>query len=100
MIRCLNRSRAKWRLEYINQLRKRLIYLETEDGVTNTLCTAITEWFDTEEVISSNYEPKYHQSLIAQTNIGWRQIFMGRLSHEWLTLQGCYTTKDNIYQES
>jgi len=26
--------------------------------------------------------------------------FMGRLSQEWLTLQGSYTTTDDIYRES
>ena len=100
MIRCLDRSRTKWRLQYINRIRTRLIYLETDKGVTNALCTAITEWFDTKEVKLVNYDPKYHQALITQTNIGWRQIFMGRLSQDWLTLQGSYTTDDDIYRES
>jgi len=100
MIRCLDRSRAKRRLQYINQLRKRLEYLVTDDGITNTLCTTITEWFDTEKVIITNYHQQYHQALITQINIGWRHIFMGRLSQEWLTLQGSYTTTDNIYWES
>ena len=98
MIRCLDRSRAKWRLHYITKLRTRLDYLETDVGLTNTFCTAITEWFDTEQVTIENYPEKYHRALITQTNIGWRQLFMGRISQEWLTLQGSYTTTDDIYR--
>ena len=100
MVRCLDRSRAKWRIKYIMKLRKKLDYLETDAGLTNTFCTAITEWFDTEQVTIEKYPIQYHRSLITQTNIGWRQLFMGRLSQEWLTLQGSYTTTDDIYRES
>ena len=97
MIRCPDKSRAKWRLQDIKQLRTRLGYLKTDEGLTNALCTALTavnrltKWFDTKEVILDNYDPKYHQALTTQTNIGWRHIYMSRLSQEWLTLQGSYT---------
>jgi len=42
----------------------------------------------------------YKRAIISQTNIRWRQTFMGRLSQEWLTIQGSYTTNDDIYRES
>jgi len=63
MIRFLDRSRAKWRIQYIQQLRNQLDYLETDAGVTNTLCTAITQWFDTEQVTIKKYSKQYRRAL-------------------------------------
>ena len=90
MIRCPDMTRAKWRLQYINQLRTRLEYLETDDGLINMFWNTLTEWFDTETVTVNKYPQIYRRALTTQTNIGWRQIFMGRLSQDWLTLQGSY----------
>lgn len=42
IIRCPDATRTKRRIQYINQLRKRLEYLETDYGLVGTLCTAIT----------------------------------------------------------
>ena len=38
--------------------------------------------------------------MITQSNIGWRQIFMGRISREWLDLQGSQTTESGTRREA
>ena len=88
MIRCLDQTRNKWRVHYITTLRNRLKLFNTKPGITDTLCTAITEWFDTCTVTISKYHPKYHSALQSQLQIGWRHIFTGKLSTEWQHLQG------------
>ena len=42
------------------------------------------------------YSKKYKEALTSQTNIGWRHIFMGRLSQEWLTIQAIPQTMTSI----
>ena len=42
MICCPDKTRAKWRLQYINQLQTRLEYLETDNGLTNALFTDLS----------------------------------------------------------
>ena len=68
-------------------IRHRLEYLETDFGLMETLCQAVTEWFDHEKVDIDKHSVKYHRALITQNNIGWRHIFMGRISQEWLKTQ-------------
>ena len=80
LIRCLDQTRNKWRVHYITTLKNRLKLFNTKPGITDTLCTAITEWFDTCTVTISKYHPKYHSALQSQLQIGWRHIFTGKLS--------------------
>ena len=43
---------------------------------------------------------KYHRALITQNNIGWRQIFMGRISQEWLKIQGSNMTTNGTRRKA
>ena len=60
IIQCPEATRAKCRLQYINQLQKSHKYLETDYGLINTFCNAIIEWFDTEKATIANYPDKCH----------------------------------------
>jgi hypothetical protein len=64
-----------------------LDYLETEFAITETLCTAIAEWFETETVEIRKYPVRFHAALTSQETIGWRHLFAGKISQEWLLLQ-------------
>ena len=79
MIRCNDATRLKWRRKYIRLIKQRMEYLETDFGLMETFCHAVTYWFDNEKVNIDKYPVKYHRALITQNNIGWRQIFMGRI---------------------
>ena len=63
-------------------------------------CQAVTEWFDHEKVDIDKYPVKYHRALITQNNIGWRHIFMGRISQEWLKIQGSNMTTNGTRREA
>ena len=45
------------------------------------------------EVNEEKFPKKYHKVLYSQANIGWNQLFMGRISQEWLQLY------KNIYEK-
>jgi len=92
IIRCTSPSRIKTRTQLLGALRRRLDYLETEFAITETLCTAIAEWFETEVVEVEKYPIRFHAALKSQETIGWRHLFAGKLSQEWLLLQEHSTT--------
>ena len=100
MIRCNDATRLQWRRKYIRLIRHRLEYLETDVGLMETFCQAVTEWFDHEKVNIDKYPVKYHRALITQNNIGWRHIFMGRISQEWLEIQGSKMTTNGTRREA
>ena len=65
MIQCSHPSRKKWRLCFISKLRATMTNKTTQLHVQDLLCTAITEWFDTNKVVIQNYPPEFHHALIS-----------------------------------
>ena len=65
-----------------------MLQLSTCPGLMHTFCSVITDWLDSQTVSIEKYPEAYHPAIITQQNIGWRQMFMGKLSQEWETLQG------------
>ena len=94
MLRCLHPSRHKWRIGFISALRRHLKSMTTKPGLTDVLCSTITEWFDTETVDHAKYHDTYQKAIQAQTRIGWRHIFTGHISQEWEALQGSTVLPD------
>jgi hypothetical protein len=99
MIVCSHVSRHKWRIKFVKGLRNRMTHLKTHAGITDTFCSALTEWFDSQTVTPRKYHVRYRKALISQSNIGWRQIFMGKISQEWERLQGHTKIKHATYRE-
>jgi hypothetical protein len=87
MLICEAQSRIKWRRSSMTALRNRLEYMETENELKETLSTVIAEWLETADVDITKYTGKYHKAIKAQRIIGWRHMFAGKISQEWLTLQ-------------
>lgn len=80
---CLAQPRIKWKRRYIKALRKLLKHHQTAPILIDTMCTSITEYFDTGQVNITKYPKTLHHVLNSQAHIGWRQIFLGKLSQEW-----------------
>jgi hypothetical protein len=87
ILRCNEPTRIKWRRKMLSALRSRLLYLETDFSLGETLCTAVAEWIETETVDINKYPEKYHKAIKSQHHIGWRHMFSGKISQEWLRLQ-------------
>ena len=58
----------------------------TDYGLTETFITALANWMEHGTVDVNKFSQRYHKAIITQYNIGWNQIFMGRISQEWLQL--------------
>ena len=56
------------------------------ENIVNAFCSCVAEWFDTSTVDIHKYDTRYHAAIRSQSQIGWRHIFMGHLSREWLHL--------------
>ena len=66
----------------------------------DTICRAITEWFDSGEVQFESFPSAFHSALISQTQIGWQHLFMGHWSTEWEELHVAMsnsTTKPHLW---
>jgi len=62
-------------------------HLETEFSITETLCSAIAEWLEFNQVDTQKYPQRFHKAIKTQETIGWRHFFAGKISTEWLQLQ-------------
>ena len=85
---CNASSRIQWRIQLISALRRRMTTLNTNWELQETFCSALTDWLDNQHVPLAKYPSQHHNAIITQTHIGWRQLFMGKMSQEWETLQG------------
>ena len=54
----------------------------------NALASALSEWFETGHVSVEKYQEEFHDAILSQGAIDWRQIFNGKLSRHWLVHQG------------
>ena len=68
----------------MNALRKQMEQLATKFALGETMCTALSEWFETGHIQLQNYPNRYHPAIWSQGAIGWRQIFNGKISKLWL----------------
>jgi len=76
----------------MTNLRNTLQRLTTKSQLTDTFCSTIGEWLDTGAVDAQNYPESHHEAIFSQADIGWRQVFLGRISQGWENLQGHTTT--------
>ena len=86
MIQCPDHSRTQWRCKTINKLRQTMEKNNTNYSLSETLLTAIASWMDTGYVDVKSFPRKYRKAINTQYKIGWRHLFMGKLSQEWIQL--------------
>jgi hypothetical protein len=77
-------SRANWRAETIVLLETRCKQLQTDPGLAKVLVQGISQWLHgTDQMNYLTFQPKYRGVITQQNDIGWRQLFNGRMSNEW-----------------
>ena len=87
---CPHDSRIQWRKQCIKALRKVCDHSDTRPYLTEILLDGLSAWFNGTTLDSELYPTQYHRLLQQQNDLGWRQLFNGRLSQEWATLQDNY----------
>jgi hypothetical protein len=87
VIRCHAPARAKWRSSSLVAIRKLCDQQDTRPYLTDILIDGLFAWYN-ELPLDENEYPDIYRTLILQQNaIGWRQLFNGRMSSQWATLQ-------------
>ena len=82
LLQCSHPSRISWRISTISQIRDSLIKHQVQASIIDALCSCVTDWLDNGTV---------RDAIASQNRIGWRQLFMGKISTEWLHLPNSYT---------
>jgi hypothetical protein len=90
VLRCPHSARCAWRQNFLISLRKKCDKLNTRPYLQEILITALEAWFDHEPANFTRFPPLYFTLIHQQTQIGWRQLFNGRISTEWSRLQDDY----------
>jgi hypothetical protein len=75
-------------------LRKKMKSLETKYDIEETFMTALCNWMENNEVDLNKFPSRFKAALASQEHIGWRHVFLGKLSQYWLQLQGDVILKD------
>jgi hypothetical protein len=63
------------------------------------LLTALEAWFTDTPANFSTYPPQYSHLIQQQMQIGWRQLFNGRLSTEWSRLQDEHLHQQGLHNK-
>jgi hypothetical protein len=93
ILRCPHPTRQQWRTTLMNAITQFHCNMATSPLLRHVLSEALQQWFhlDSPDVISPILFPQDVRRLIHQQNeIGWRQLFNGRFSGEWVRLQDDY----------
>ncbi|OEU11291.1 hypothetical protein FRACYDRAFT_246405 [Fragilariopsis cylindrus CCMP1102] len=96
ILRCKSNTRLQGRRKFITKLRNRLAYLGTQFAISETLCSSINEWLETGEVDYYDYPKRFHKAIKTQDSIGWRHIFAGKLSQQWIILHDASPVVEGI----
>ena len=99
IIQCEAKSRSKWRRKMMTNLRSKLDKLNTKVQVKETFCLCLDKWFGGGNVDAGDYPETYQYAINSQIRIGWKHIFNGKLSVEWLKLQGDTKTEMVKYEQ-
>ncbi|KAI2503536.1 hypothetical protein MHU86_10918 [Fragilaria crotonensis] len=101
ILRCAHSSRAAWRANLLTVIGKTCAKWETRPGLRSILLDGIKGWFECDDPESYQletaiYDDEYERLITQQNKIGWRHIFLGRFSCEWVDLQDAhYATRPN-----
>ena len=83
----------------ITVLETRCKQLHTDPGLAQVLVQGTSQWLNGQETISpGDFPSRYHRLILQQNDIGWRQLFNGRLCIEWARIQDDYMYLDTLRQ--
>ena len=69
---------------FCKELRQVMDKHETKYEIKETFSTCISEWLFNGEVTVCKYAPSHARVICSQTQIGWDQLFRGKMSVEWM----------------
>jgi hypothetical protein len=90
VMKCPAPTRAKWRSDTLNSIQTTIEApaRKTDPVLADILRDGIQRWLRSESYLPlDQYPVLYHPLIDSQNKIGWNQIFRGRFSTQWSTLQ-------------
>jgi hypothetical protein len=87
LLRCSHSDRKPWRHKLFKSLRATCENHHTRPYLVDILLNGIDAWFNDIPLNKLDYPRTFHKLIAEQTALGWRQIFQGRMSLEWSSLQ-------------
>ena len=87
LFQCCHPSRAGWK----SQLKATLIKFTDDTNshhlLQDILVTGIHNWINGLPFPTNQYPPDWHELIDSQSQIGWKQLLLGRFSVKWLEYQ-------------
>jgi hypothetical protein len=100
LLRCKHPSRRRLRSSCILHVRKTTEALDTKPYLQSILLDGLSEWLEGCTICAGVYPFMYGKLIRQQTDIGWRQLFNGRLSSEWSRLQDDYLSQQHLQSKT
>jgi hypothetical protein len=79
-------------------LRKACDAFKTRESLPDLLIKGLDAWLSSSTLEITDFPPSLHPLILSQTRIGWRQLFQGRFSLEWIKLQDTYLQELGIHR--
>jgi len=93
VLQCGEKRREAWRAQALLTIERTCNTLRSDPNLTKILIQGLHNWLQQKPEPGPDpkeFPVKYARLLREQRNIGWRQVFSGRLSLEWARLQSDY----------
>jgi hypothetical protein len=91
LLRCSHDMCQRWRGDLLSKLRKRCDSMHTNPVLLAILIEGLDSWLRQQAPpLPSSYPGPYRLLIQEQNALGWRQLFNGRWSSRWATLQDRY----------
>ena len=84
---CSGAQRLEWRQAFYQSLAKNLVELKTYDPLRELLVRALKAMIEGEDVETIVVPEGLEALAAAQSAIGWKELFKGRLSNQWAKYQ-------------
>ena len=99
ILRCPHPERVAWRDQFLVGLEKRCTELETDAGVEEGLLNGLYHWFQCDKWTPAELDAATAAER-AQHELGWRQIFNGRMATAWADVQDCFCRNEGRWGTS
>jgi hypothetical protein len=90
LLRCTHPDRKPWQHRLFTAIRATCEYQNTRSYLVDILIDGLSSWLNVRTIDKSAYPSTFHRLIREQTQLGWRQLFQGRMSKEWARLQDVY----------
>jgi hypothetical protein len=98
---CVHLTRQQWSYRFLQDLKVYCIQSNTDPALQSLLLQGIRRWFPTSQnhtINTDRYNHTLHGLIHQQNRIGWRQIFNGRITVEWVRIQDSYYCRSKVQE--